>query len=77
MTVSMTRQVRYRQRRKAGRRIYPVEADDADVEVLAAAGYSLSEVVELCAWATRNDMMLENLLKCLQEANHLKAESKC
>ena len=48
------RQVRYRQRRKAGRRVYTVEAYDADVDVLLDAGYSLAQVIELCAFVTRN-----------------------
>ena len=72
------RQRRYRERLKAGRRVYPVEADDADVEVLADAGYSLADVIQLAAFATRNDTLLRNLLQLLAEANHLsKDKSKC
>jgi hypothetical protein len=43
------RQRRYRARMKAGLRVFSVEADPVDIEVLEEAGYSLAEVVALCA----------------------------
>jgi hypothetical protein len=68
MSTAAARQRRHRARLKAGRRLYAVEADELDVEeLLAETGCaSLGEVIELLLSVTRNDMLSEIVLECLQ-----------